>query len=412
MNEDARTIRAFAINNSWKLAMLLLAAALWASTAGAAHADRFGPPWQVEVTADQTIVRERPDSGAAPVGPMPRGAVTILLDEIRGADGATWVVTPVGFIPAADVDELRDSWIAEVTAPSVSVYGKADAKSGVRRTARQGDLLRVTGVSAGLDGDPNIYWATTEGFVDIGTITQSTGRWVEEWTLPEGSEAPDGWWGAVSSAANVRAGATTEAAIVGEFAGGEVVKVLAEEEGESVNGNSTWYRIDGGRYAGARVHSSLIRRTAQPEPTVAEHSASMYIVVDRSARTLTVVENGQPTFTTLVAIGKAGADTPTGEYSTFGKFKADRMTSRSLPDSEHFYDLPNVPFTQYYLEGGYAIHGTYWHDRYGTEESQGCINLTWTDSAYLFELTNPAVPDGANETWADSGGATPVIVLD
>jgi hypothetical protein len=79
---------------------------------------------------------------------------------------------------------------------------------------------------------------------------------------------------------------------------------------------------------------------------------------------------------------------------------------------EHSYDLPNVPFTQYYLEGGYAIHGTYWHDRYGTEESQGCINLTWTDSAYLFDLTGPTLPEGASETWDNAGQATPVVVLD
>jgi lipoprotein-anchoring transpeptidase ErfK/SrfK len=346
------------------------------------------------------------------VGPLPRGAITVLLEETQGADGATWVATVGGFIPAADVEERTEPWTAEVTAPSVSVYGKPDANSGVRRTAQQGDLLRVTGVSAGLDGDTDTWWGTTDGFVRIGTIAEAGGRWAEEWTLPEGSEAPDGWWGVVSSEANVRAGATTEAAIVGGFAGGETVKVLAEEDGESVNGNSTWYRIDGGRYAGARVHSSLIQRTEQPQPTVAEHTASMYIVVDRTERTLTVVENGQPIFTTLVAIGRAGADTPTGVYSTFGKFNFDRMTSRSLPDSEHSYDLPNVPFTQYYLDGGYAIHGTYWHDAYGTEESQGCINLTWADAAYLFELTSPEVPEDAGEAWSGAGEATPVVVLD
>ena len=65
---------------------------------------------------------------------------------------------------------------------------------------------------------------------------------------------------------------------------------------------------------------------------------------------------------------------------------AQAHRSASVADADHAYHLPNVPFVQYYREGGYAIHRTYWHDHFGLVESQGCINLTWTDSAYLFTL--------------------------
>ena len=392
------------------LALLL---AMWTSSAGVVHANRFGPPWQIRVISDQAIVYARPDTSSEIIGPLQKGAIAILTGETQGADGTAWVSIIDGYLPASDVVELNDEWMAEVTAPSVSVYAKPNAGSAIRRTAQQGDLLRVTGASPGLEGDTSIWWSTTEGYVHIRTLKEATGKWAQEWTLPQASQAPSGWWGVVVTTSNVRAGATTEAPIVGMFQGGEQVKVLAEEQGQAVSGNSTWYRIDGGRYAGARVHSSLIRRIAQPQPTMntLDGSANQYITVNRAARTLTLVENGQPVFTTYVAIGQAGADTPTGRYSTFGKFRADDMTSLSIPDAGHSYDLPNVPFTQYYKEGGYAIHGTYWHDLFGTRQSQGCINVTYADSAYLFERTHPQVPQGSNEAWAN-GEATLVVILD
>lgn len=398
------------IMRAWKLCAVVLALALWVAGAGVAHANRFGPPWQIHVTAGRAIVYERPDTSSPIVGPLEEGAITILMGEARGSDGTQWVSTIDGFVPAVDVAELDAAWVGEVSVESVSIYAKPDTKSGVRRTAHKGDLLMVTGVSAGLDGDRNIWWSTTEGYVYIRTLAQATSRWAQEWILPTGPEAPEGWWGVITTTSNVRAGATMDAPRVGIFAGGERVKVLGEERGQPVGGNDTWYRIDGGRYPGARVHSSLVRRIEQPGPTEISGAGRDYVAVNRSARTLTLVEDGRPVFTTLVAIGQAGADTPTGRYTTFGKFLADDMTSRSLPNASRSYDLPNVPFTQYYRAGGYAIHGTYWHDLFGTMQSQGCINLTWADAAYLFGKTAPRLPEEDDHVWSSAEAATPVVI--
>ena len=114
---------------------------------------------------------------------------------------------------------------------------------------------------------------------------------------------------------------------------------------------------------------------------------------------------------TYISLGKAGVETPPGQYSTFRKLRADDMASSRNPDADHSYYLPNVPSVQYFQEGGYAIHGTYWHDEFGSDQSQGCVNLTLTDAAYLFDLTKPAVAQGENEA-SDTGGATPVMIVD
>jgi lipoprotein-anchoring transpeptidase ErfK/SrfK len=397
------------------LATALLALGLWlAGSAGAAHANPFGPPWQARVTAERTVLYSQPDRRSPPVGPLGRDAIVAVLGELKGADGGNWTATDLGFLPSGEVAEWDGAWTAQVSVASVPVYAKPNAESAVRRAAKEGDLLRVTGVSPGLDGDPAVWWATTEGYVGLGAIRWATDDWASWWKLPGPEEATGGWWAAPRSEANVRAAPTTEAPIVGRLVPGDRVKVLAEEQGEAVRGNATWYRIDGGRYAGARVHSSLIDRLPDPAPnTMPPPNATPgpWIVVDRSAATLTLVKDGQPRFTTYVALGKAGVETPTGDYATIGKLRAQDMTSASVPDAEHSYDLPNVPFIQYYRPGGFAIHGTYWHDHFGSLESQGCVNLTWADAAYLFRLTQPPVPEGTAARWAGKEQATPVVIV-
>src|SRR5205823_14163713 len=124
---------------------------------------------------------------------------------------------------------------------------------------------------------------------------------------------------------------------------------------------------------------SLIERQPDHEPSIVppdrEVGHDPWIVVDRAASTLTLLRDGQPQFTTYVSVGKAGVETPSGTYSTFIKYRADRMTSTTVPNAEHANDLPNVPFTHYFKDDGSAIHATYWHDEFGTEQSQGCVNL-------------------------------------
>jgi lipoprotein-anchoring transpeptidase ErfK/SrfK len=195
------------------------------------------------------------------------------------------------------------------------------------------------------------------------------------------------------------------------------VKVLEEVSGDAVGANSTWYRIDGGRYAGAVIHSSLVAKSAAPKQVLVPRPADAppglgTIAVSRSTSSLTYLDpTNTPQFTTYVSLGRAGVDTPEGEYSTMGKYRFDNMSSLTVSNADHAYHLPNVPFVQYYLDGGYAIHSTYWHDHFGLVESQGCINLTWSDAAYLFGLTEPTVASGDVARWAiGATPATPVVI--
>jgi lipoprotein-anchoring transpeptidase ErfK/SrfK len=383
-----------------------------------AHANRFGPPWQSRIVVDQATLYSQPDATSAAVGPLSRDQIVVVVNESTGADGAAWTQTPDGWITSNQIEEETQPWVAEVSVPSVSIYARPNSREPIRRTARQGDLLRVTGVSPGIEGDTSVWWSTTEGYVGLHTLGTATSDWARGWTMPEASDAPRGWWAGVRSQANVRAAATTKAPVVGTLNPGDRVKVLAEVNGDAVSGNATWYRIDGGRYAGAVVHSSLLARMAEPKQVLAPRPDDAppdlgTIVVSRSASTLTYLDtSNQPMFTTYVSLGRAGVETPEGEYGTMGKYRFDNMSSTTVSNADHAYFLPNVPFVQYYRDGGYAIHSTYWHDQFGLVESQGCINLTWSDGAYLFGLTEPTVADGDIARWAIGElKATPLLIV-
>ncbi len=397
------------------LLILAITLALWPV---AAHAHRFGPPWQARVSVDRTVVYTQPDAASPAVGPLERGQIVVVIGETKAETNTEWSQIPDGYVRSGDIVEDVLPWIAEVTQPSVSIAARPNSKEPIRRTARQGDLLRVTGASPGIDGDTSIWWATTEGYISLSSVRAATSEWATNWILPNADLAANGWWGAIRTQANVRTTATTNGPVVGTLNPGDRVKVLAEEQGDAVGANATWYRIDGGRYAGAFVHSSLINRLPEPKPVVASPPLSEsetkepWIAVSRASATLTFFDaDATPRFSTYVSLGRAGVETPSGDYDTMGKYRFDTMTSVSVANADHAYHLPNVPFVQYYRDGGYAIHGTYWHDHFGQLESQGCINLTWADSAYLFTLTLPPVAPEDIARWAVNQPATPLVIL-
>jgi lipoprotein-anchoring transpeptidase ErfK/SrfK len=56
-----------------------------------------------------------------------------------------------------------------------------------------------------------------------------------------------------------------------------------------------------------------------------------------------------------------------------------------------YYYLPNVPNILFFYNDttkkqlGYSIHGTYWHNNFGTPMSHGCINMSTPESKQIFD---------------------------
>jgi lipoprotein-anchoring transpeptidase ErfK/SrfK len=122
-----------------------------------------------------------------------------------------------------------------------------------------------------------------------------------------------------------------------------------------------------------------------------------WIDVSIVRQTLVAYEGTQPVFATLVSTGADGLGDPKETQSTVqGAFiiHTKHVTATMDNDEEgDVYDLRDVPYVQYFTDG-YALHGAYWHDGFGTPRSHGCINLSPSDAAWLFAWTDPQVPEG------------------
>jgi hypothetical protein len=75
------------------------------------------------------------------------------------------------------------------------------------------------------------------------------------------------------------------------------------------------------------------------------------------------------------------------------------------------FELRDVPWIQYFA-AGYALHGAYWHDVFGTPRSHGCVNLSPIDARIVFRWTDPPLPDGWHgiNVGSDMGQGTAVVI--
>ena len=122
-----------------------------------------------------------------------------------------------------------------------------------------------------------------------------------------------------------------------------------------------------------------------------------WLDINVTKQTLVAYDGIKPVFATLISSGEAGLGDP--EHSTATKRGIFRIhtkhvsTTMASDEVGEEFELRDVPYVQYF-EDGYALHGAYWHDRFGVPKSHGCINLAPEDARRLFFFTEPEVPVG------------------
>ncbi|WP_427159846.1 L,D-transpeptidase [Aliinostoc sp. HNIBRCY26] len=110
-------------------------------------------------------------------------------------------------------------------------------------------------------------------------------------------------------------------------------------------------------------------------------SQTRRIVIDLSAQRLFAWEGDKLVYSFRVSTGKSSTPTPTGKFRINSKYRINRMRGQG-------YDIPDVPYAMYFYQG-YAIHGAYWHNRFGTPVSHGCVNLPVKQARKLFNWASP-----------------------
>jgi len=82
----------------------------------------------------------------------------------------------------------------------------------------------------------------------------------------------------------------------------------------------------------------------------------------------------------IVSTGTWQYPTITGIFNIYVKYKYANMNG---PD----YSLQDVPYVMYFYKD-YGLHGTYWHNNFGTPMSHGCVNLQTNDAKWLFNFAS------------------------
>jgi len=223
-----------------------------------------------------------------------------------------------------------------------------------------------------------------------------------------------GWWGQVNkNEVNVMEEANSKSTRLHVFSTINRVKVLEEVRGEEIGNNNVWYKIDGGKHPGAFIFSGNVTPVKQPLPPTTfdipktVKPGEYWIDVNLTKKILTLFAYDKPTFATYVATGKPVSPTITGTYRVWYKLLKTRMQG-GPPAADHYYNLPNVPWVMFYYRG-FSIHGTYWHDRFGTQQSAGCTNVTNGDAEFIFDKTLPLLSE--NQTSLLSSDTNPGTVI-
>ncbi len=138
-----------------------------------------------------------------------------------------------------------------------------------------------------------------------------------------------------------------------------------------------------------------------------------WIDVDLEQQMLVAYEGDVPVYATLISSGKKGSEeesflTPKGMFRIGAKHISSSMDGNTASDGR--YSIQDVPWAMFF-QGNYALHGAFWHSKFGSRRSHGCVNLGPTDARWLFFWTTPFVPEGWHGVNAHDGAPGSMVVI-
>lgn len=224
--------------------------------------------------------------------------------------------------------------------------------------------------------------------VDDKTFVQlSSGEWLRagrgRYSTFQGLEfrsTPRNNFGWIIDQADVRSGPGYAAAETGiKLTRETVVQVyeIVEQDG------TKWYRIGLSQWVERRYIRIVTVNTQVPQGV----DNNRWIEVNLYEETLSIYDNGQLKFATLITSGQEPFYTRPGLFQIYKKLERETMRGAFESDRSDYYYLQDVPWTMYYDEAR-ALHGAYWRAVFGYPGSHGCVNLSIGDAHYLFNWAN------------------------
>jgi len=169
-----------------------------------------------------------------------------------------------------------------------------------------------------------------------------------------------------------------------------------------------------GLYYNAPFLSDANPRSMLAQNVLGDSTQQKRIEVDLTKQRLYAFEGDRLVYDFLISSGKFGR-TPTGTFTIWIKLRYTKMSGGSKELGTYYY-LPNVPFTMFFANDevpayrGFGIHGTYWHNNFGTPMSHGCINMRTEEAEKIFYWANPVLGDKPSIKATEDNPGTQVII--
>lgn len=327
-------------------------------------------------------------------------------EALRWEDG---VMPDAGAPVAADAGST-DAGVAEPSGPATLADLAGERGALVRRTLN-------TGFFVSLDRDfetaKRRYWRTlSNGYIPYASMVEVPGSDFEGVRLGDEVSLPIAYV-LRKDAPAYRENARGKLTAAGTLARQERLTPA----GVKRVGTRDYLALSDGRLVRAE-HVNYIEPAIRPKGVPSD---ALWIDVNLASQSLVAYEGDDPVFATLVSTGRVRRPnnplfnhaTPTGRFRILSKHVTATM------DGDHAvfgaYSLEDVPYVQFF-QGAYALHGAFWHNKFGRPASHGCINIAPKDAHWLFGWTAPRVPEawhgaypaeGAEGTWLVIHGTTP-----
>ena len=371
----------------------------------------------VETHWSETGIRVRPWVPSKRVATLARGTRLRVRGEVashdnNGCHGKPWyAVFPFGFVCSEHVKHskaepatgkalplTRDRRLPYdyviTRAESLAMYASVAAiEAGqVARTLASGSNLAVAR-TIDVGGTP--YIETVDGMLvqkqGVGWLGQGS-DWSGAPLLPAGAEPTPGpafaW--TLKDKTPVYAEADRRSVQVGVLPLRARVALL-EEAGED-EATRFWQIAEGQWVAASQLAEVMI--IEPPDGVLRDNRVrsgnDQWIDVNLGEQVLVAYRDHTPVYATMVSSGK-GSPTPRGNYPIWAKVASMTMANQDYEDKP--YMVEHVPWVLLF-QGHNAIHGAYWHDRFGNRRSHGCVNLAPRDARWIFEWVSPTLPAG------------------
>lgn len=276
---------------------------------------------------------------------------------------------------------LNQLWVGRL-ADFTNVYAAPSMAAPVVRNAGDGFLYATLRRSLEAEGQ-RWYEVNFDEWVradDINVVSVSDFHGV---TMSRQPQRPFGWFVADFRPSSVPGGEPDyQFDRLPRYTFFEVYDAVEDDEGW------LWYDIGDGMWINQKLVSLV---DANPRPEGVEPNQK-WVEVDLYEQTLAAYEGDQMVYATLISSGLNQWPTYEGLFQV--KYRHDYTTMSGAEGLVDYYVVEDVPNTMFFdIENEIALHGAYWHDRFGYKHSHGCVNMPPLDAEWVYKWSEDTVVD-------------------